>query len=235
MTIELFEVGGCVRDEILGKRSKDIDFSVEAPSFTAMREFLVHEGYEIFVETPQFLTIRARCPQHEVGYKGLTADFVLARKDGEYSDGRRPDEVTPGTIYDDLARRDFTMNAIAKSSDGTIIDPFDGRRDIDDRVIRCVGSARDRLLEDALRALRAVRFSITLGFFIADDVKSAIQSKEVIESLASVSVERRRDELNKAFRADSLRTFDLLAQLPASFRTACFSDGLRLESTLKGV
>jgi len=106
--IKLFEVGGHVRDGLLGIKSKDIDMAVEAPSWEAMREFVKHNTKKIFLEKEEFLTIRA------MGHDGLPKDFVLCRKDGAYSDGRRPDTVEAGTIFDDLARRDFTVNAIAK-------------------------------------------------------------------------------------------------------------------------
>lgn len=123
-SIKFYQVGGSVRDSFIGLKSKDIDYAVEAPSFDAMREAIKERGGEIFLETPQFLTIRANVP-------GMGAcDYVLCRKDGEYVDGRRPETVTAGTILDDLARRDFTMNAIAIAEDGTILDPFDGRKDI---------------------------------------------------------------------------------------------------------
>jgi tRNA nucleotidyltransferase (CCA-adding enzyme) len=141
--IELYEVGGCVRDSLLGIDSKDIDFTVIAPSYEDMREFLTDAGFEIFLETPEYFTIRARFPKvvtHDaiptrfVRTKKLpTADFVLARKEGAYSDGRRPDEVQMGTLLDDLSRRDFTMNAMARDRDGRLIDPFGGQQDVKER------------------------------------------------------------------------------------------------------
>ena len=159
--MKMYEVGGCVRDEILGIPSKDIDFSVvldeadmhtharrdggEINPFDLMVVKLQEMGFKIFLETPEHLTVRAQFPRgrtyndrgHDYGTN--TADFVLARKEGTYTDGRRPDKVEPGTLMDDLRRRDFTMNAIAKDSDGTLIDPCNGQRDIDLRVIRAFG------------------------------------------------------------------------------------------------
>ena len=112
--MHIYQVGGSLRDECLGRPCKDFDFSVEAPSYEAMREHLVQDGYTIFLEKPEYLTIRARFPKGHPQER-VCADFVLCRKDGFYSDGRRPDTVEPGTIYDDLARRDFTMNAMARA------------------------------------------------------------------------------------------------------------------------
>src|SRR5687768_7510936 len=118
MNIQFFQVGGSVRDELLGKQSKDIDYAVEAPSYGAMREAIVERGGEIFQENEAFLTVRAKVPT--LG----ACDYVLCRKDGTYDkDGRRPDFVEVGSLADDLARRDFTVNAMAKAEDGTLVDP----------------------------------------------------------------------------------------------------------------
>jgi tRNA nucleotidyltransferase (CCA-adding enzyme) len=97
MTIEYFKVGGFVRDAILGVKSKDIDYAVQAPSYEAMAADIVARGGKIFYEKPEYLTIRAKM-------NGEDADFVLCRKEGAYSDARHPDKVEPGTIDDDLAR-----------------------------------------------------------------------------------------------------------------------------------
>src|SRR4051812_36297006 len=113
MTVHLYEVGGHVRDSLLGIKSKDIDFAVEAESFMELFNWLNAQKFDIFLITEEYGTIRARFPKGHVN-AGLTADFVLCRKDGNYSDGRRPDSVSPGTIFDDLARRDFTVNAMAR-------------------------------------------------------------------------------------------------------------------------
>lgn len=234
MTVTLFEVGGCVRDSLLGIKSKDIDFAVEAESFDAMREYLEAEGFKIYVETPQYLTIRAKFPQHYKREKGATdADFVLCRKDGEYTDGRRPDTVVPGSLMDDLARRDFTVNAIARDLSGRIIDPFDGITDLKKGLLRCVGSAKERFTEDALRALRAIRFSITKGFKIDDDIKWALHSDWLPPLVAQVSTERRKDELMKCFYHDVDKTFMKIIALPDEMRWAIFSDGLWLKPTME--
>ena len=152
--IKYYMVGGAVRDKILGidpKYIKDIDYSVEAPSYEAMKTELLKRGLEMFPIKEDYMTIRGKL-------NGVAADFVLCRKDGHYSDGRRPDTVEIGTLYDDLARRDFTMNAIALDEDDNIIDPFDGRGDLHRGIIRCVGKATDRMREDSLRLIRAIRF-----------------------------------------------------------------------------
>jgi tRNA nucleotidyltransferase/poly(A) polymerase len=239
VTVTLYEVGGCVRDELLGVKSKDIDYTavvtgdVEHP-YAHLRRYLVDQGFTIFVETPQYLTIRAQFPKLNGQKRAVTADFVLARKDGEYTDGRRPDTVEAGTLFDDLKRRDFTVNAIAKDHElGLYIDPFGGQEDLKAGVLRCVGSAEDRLREDALRALRALRFAVTKGFVLDPELWIAMRSEWLPLLVAKVSAERRREELSKAFRHDTLETLFCLGQLPSDLKEAIFAGGLRLDATLK--
>src|SRR4051812_9903063 len=109
---KIYLVGGAVRDKIMNITPKDLDYSIECESFDAMRQYIIDRGGTIFLETPQYFTIRAKVP--ELG----AADFVLCRRDGMYKDNRRPETVEVGTIFDDLARRDFTMNAIAIDEQG---------------------------------------------------------------------------------------------------------------------
>lgn len=233
MTVTMWEVGGCVRDSLLGVESKDIDFAVEAPSFDAMREFLVEESFEIFLETPEYFTIRARFPREHDSHGHKSADFVLCRKDGEYVDGRRPDSVSHGTLHDDLRRRDFTVNAIAKSLSGELIDPFGGQVDLKKGLLRCVGSAKERFTEDALRALRAIRFSITKGFKMDDDIRHALHSDWLPPLVAKVSTERRKDELHKCFFHDVDKTLIKVVALPDEMREAIFTGGLWLRPTME--
>ncbi len=230
--IQLYKVGGCVRDELLGVHTKDIDYAVEAESFSAMREYLQDNKFEIFLETPQFLTIRARFPRdHE--HARLTADFVLCRKDGRSSNSRHPDSVTPGTIFDDLARRDFTVNAMARKADGILLDPHNGLVDLTDRVIRFVGDPDERIYEDALRVLRAVRFCITKGFQLDSDTADALKMSHVARLLTAVSTERIREELHKAFQANTLDTIELLTELRL-MKVLFIRQSLWLEPTMKG-
>jgi len=259
--MKMYLVGGACRDEIMGRASNDIDFTVvlEPSDFPApgtaviipdpyllMRQKLVDMGFKIFVESPEFLTIRAQFPKGEragivdssdirKGYKALTADFVLARKESDYSDGRRPDSVQVGTLEDDLRRRDFCMNAIAKDPDtGEFIDPFKGVQDINDGVIRAVGTALDRLTEDALRAVRALRFHVTLGFRIDHELMFAMQTVSVLDKIAGsqISDERIKDELNKMFKVNPVASIMAMNKFPA-LTTAMFNGRVNLEATLK--
>lgn len=234
MTVELFEVGGCVRDEIMGRKPNDIDYTCIAPSFEAMREFIENNGLKIAVESPQFFTIRAIAPKS--GFRGHRGglDFVWAREEGPYSDGRRPDWVKPGTLMTDLARRDFTFNAMAKSDTGEIIDPFNGRLDISNGVIRAVGDPKERMLEDSLRVLRALRFSVQLGFGFDPDLLDVLYDIEVNRALKNnVSAERKMDEINKMFKIDTIKTLRLLDRFWLA-RNAVFNDGqINLMATMK--
>lgn len=255
--MEMFEVGGCVRDELLGVKSKDIDFTVvlspdevtprktkkgtfvERTPFQVMDDELVRRGFKIFLRTPEFLTIRAQFPKFN-GHAGLvgaerrnlTADFVLARREGTYTDGRRPDSVEVGTLEDDLRRRDFTMNAIAKDGEGNLIDPFGGQKDIERKMIRAVGNPFDRFNEDALRMLRAVRFKVTKGFMLDHDIMAALHDKPLLEKLGNVSDERVMDEMNKMLRFDTLRTLRVLDDF-VDLRAVLFSGKVSLDATMK--
>ena len=226
MNVKLYLVGGYVRDRILGVKSKDMDFSVEAPSYAAMKAEIERRGGQIFLENPEYLTIRARVPEWGA------ADFVLCRKDGAYIDGRRPEDVEPGMLMDDLARRDFTMNAIAMTEDGEYIDPFHGQIDLADGFIRCVGSTDQRFAEDHLRMLRALRFAITKNMRLSSEIMTCLQDFYMVEKLHDVAVERVREEMLKCFHCDTLDTLRRLEELPL-VRDAIFAHGMWLKPTLE--
>ena len=233
MTVRLYEVGGCVRDELLGLTSKDVDFAVEAPSFQAMQEHIEAMGLKIFLSKPEFLTIRAGVPVgHELRARCRDADFVMCRKDGSYGNGRHPDVVEPGTLADDLARRDFTVNAIAKDPfTGEMFDPHGGQEDLKRRELIFVGDSMTRIREDGLRILRAMRFSLTKNLTIVEP--DVLNSAESFNLLRSVSTERVQQELDKMFVHNTLAALLLLEDYP-NVRDAVFSrKGLSLMATMK--
>jgi len=257
--MKMYLVGGAVRDEILGTSSKDYDYTVVLEDadlrllhngtghgnntpFSVMVFQLRKMGFKIFLETPEHFTVRAKFPKGHK-HERITADFVLARREGPYSDGRRPDFVEVGTLEDDLARRDFTMNAIAKDSDGNLIDPYNGQRDIEEGVIRAVGDPFERLEEDALRAVRALRFSVTkqfttpdnrkVPFFIDLNLQFAMESVSVLDAIRTkISDERIRDELSKMFRFDTVASLSALAKFP-ELTKAMFAGSVSLDATMK--
>lgn len=241
--MEMYLVGGIVRDMILGLKPKDHDFTVVLPpgtedAFEWMRYLLVSRGVEIFVETPEFLCIRGRFDKNDPEFPGIAADFVLARKDSAGSDGRRPDFVEPGTLVDDLARRDFTVNAMALTrgaSENILIDLFGGQEDLKNLNLRFVGDPMTRIREDALRVMRAYRFCVTKGFTFDYSTREAIENnmEEVSNLLSKISEERRADELSKMFSYDTVGSLNVLCGMDERLCAAIFAGRVRLDSTLK--
>jgi len=183
---EAYCVGGCVRDLLMGQTPEDWDIASSA---------LPEEICSVFEEFKLILTgIKHGTVTVLIDDKLL--EITTYRIDGNYPDNRHPENVEfTRSLEQDLARRDFTMNAIALSSGGEIIDCFNGRADIKNRVIRCVGDPAERFREDALRILRALRFSAVLGFAIDEVTSQAIFSEA--HRLSYISAERIRTELTK--------------------------------------
>lgn len=218
--IKAYLVGGAVRDRLLGIESNDLDYAVEASSYEEMVAWIRERGGKIFLEKPEYWTVRAQLPDKSA------ADYILCRKDGQYSDGRRPDSVEPGTLLDDLARRDFTVNAMAFDEDtNSYIDPFNGKKDLEMKWLECVGSAGDRFSEDALRMLRAIRFAITKDFDLSRSVHNALKHEPLLDKLRdNISLDRKRDELRKCFKHNTLLTLEILS-IYDGISKACFQDG----------
>lgn len=174
---------------------------------------LVHEGFEIFLVTPDCYTIRAKFPE---GYKYQgVADFVMARKEVGYVPGTRTPIVEPGNLYDDLSRRDFTVNAMAKDPDtGEIIDYFYGKHDITNALIRTPLDPVTTFDDDPLRILRAIRFAVTKRFTIEQTTWQAMVLYDYDSKMPVVSEERIREELIKCFRCNTIRTLTYLDYLP---------------------
>ncbi|MGN0670544.1 MAG: CCA tRNA nucleotidyltransferase [Oscillospiraceae bacterium] len=183
---EAYIVGGCVRDGIMGKTAHDYDITTSAEPSETERVFADCRVVETGIKHGTVTVL----------FKGMSVEITTFRVDGDYPDGRHPENVAfSRNLEDDLARRDFTMNAIAYSPRRGIIDIFGGEADIKSRVIRCVGEPEKRFSEDALRVMRALRFSAVLGFDIEESTKSALLLKK--ETLAKVSKERIFSELKQ--------------------------------------
>lgn len=239
--MELFEVGGHVRDGLLGIESKDVDFAVvmdpvEEPmtAFSKMKHLLEDQGFKVFLETPDCFTIRAKFPEDHV-HSGV-ADFVMARKELGYVEGTRRPIVEVGTLQDDLDRRDFTVNAMARSLNGELIDPFNGARDLRDMILRTPLDAAMSFNDDPLRIIRALRFAVTKSFGFSDQIIHAIKAFDH-RLMVVVSDDRIREELHKMFKHDtfnSLRVLNLLQEWnPMLFANIILRDHFWLEPTNK--
>jgi poly(A) polymerase len=239
----LFKVGGCVRDKILGVHSKDIDFTfvlddlnqTVEQGFEQMTIWLESEGFKIFLSTPDCFTIRAKFPEGHK-HEGLVADFVMARKEIGYIQGTRKPILELGKLEDDLIRRDFTLNALAEDEEGRIIDLFDGQKDLRDGILRTPLDPEITMMDDPLRILRALRFSVTKGFGISFKIWDAMAQPEILEKLkTTVSVERMREEIFKMMKHNTPLSLRLLHTVEESyipgFLDLVFSKGMWLKPT----
>lgn len=181
-------VGGCVRDVLMGKQPKDIDVTTNAFPWEVQKLF------------PRHVDTGLKHGTVTVMENGEGFEVTTYRIDGKYEDGRHPTEVTYTTsLTEDLSRRDFTMNAIAYDPiTEEYSDPFHGREDIQNGIIRAVGSPKARFMEDPLRVMRGLRFSIKYGFMIEENTKKAMLDPEVLQKLSDcISKERITEEMRK--------------------------------------
>jgi tRNA nucleotidyltransferase/poly(A) polymerase len=243
--MKIFLVGGAVRDSLLGVKSNDLDYVVviEEPNlslqggYNRMKQYMLDEGFDIFLETPEMVTIRGRFP---VGHKneGITGDFVLARKEVGYEEGTRRPILELGTLTDDLSRRDFTINAMAEDDEGNLIDLFGGLKDLEDKVLRTPLDPRITFMDDPLRLIRGIRFSITKDFRLSESVKRAMGDPDILDKLQNVvSQERIREEFLKMFKHDSIETINTLSWMDISYCTGiikiCFGGDMWLKPTFE--
>ena len=235
---EAYVVGGCVRDSILGRTPDDWDIT------TSAKPEQVKELFYRTVDTGlQHGTVTVLMEKE--GYEVTTY-----RVDGEYEDGRHPKEVTfTASLEEDLKRRDFTINAMAYNPSRGLVDLFGGMEDIDRKIIRCVGDPLERFTEDALRIMRAVRFSAQLGFTIEDETRKAL--KVLAPNLKHVSAERIQTELVKllvsphpdylrvayeaGIIAEFLPEFDVCMETPQNTPYHCYTVGEHILHSLNYV
>ncbi len=196
---EAYAVGGCVRDSILKRNPDDWDITTNA------RPEQVKEIFKRTIDTGiQHGTVTVMVDK--TGYEVTTY-----RIDGEYEDGRHPKSVEfSSELVEDLKRRDFTINAMAYNEKDGLRDEFGGISDIRKGMVRCVGSPEERFTEDALRMMRAVRFSAQLGFAIHRETLAAI--KKLAPNIKKVSMERIQVELIKTLMSDKPETVELFAE-----------------------
>jgi tRNA nucleotidyltransferase/poly(A) polymerase len=241
---QIFKVGGCIRDKFLGVDSKDIDFTfvlddlsgTVEDGFKIMTDWMTERGFEIFLSTPDCFTIRAKFPKDHQ-FTGLVADFVMARKEVGYTEGTRRPILELGTLEDDLLRRDFTVNALAEDIDGNLIDLFGGIEDLKVGILRTPMDAMVTMMDDPLRILRALRFTITKDFVMSDDIWEAMKQPNILKKLEqTVSSQRIREEIDKMMRFNTTRSFRLLMdvdEIIPGFLELIFKDGMWLMPTFK--
>ena len=243
--MKIYLVGGKVRDNLLGVKSNDMDYVMvlddisvtPEEGFKTMESYMIEKGFKIFLSVPEMYVIRAKFPENHKN-KGLTADFSLSRKELGYEpDSRRP-KLVLGTLEDDLLRRDFTVNAMAEDEDGNIIDPFNGRKDLKRMVLETPLPSLITFNDDPLRLIRSLRFNITKGFTLSSEIERAMDNEGVINKFkAVVSQERVREELEKMFKHDTIKTIQLLSRVSQALipeiLEICFSNGMWLKPTTK--
>jgi poly(A) polymerase len=190
----LYLVGGPVRDALLGRKVADLDFATDATPPTIKSLLRKAGAQSIYAVGEKFGTIGGI-------FETSTVEITTYRSEA-YSEGSRKPSVEFGTsLQGDLARRDLTINAMALDlHTGEVIDPYRGQADLAERIVRAVGTAAERFLEDPLRLMRAVRFSAQLAFEIAPDTARAI--RDVSPSLATISRERVAQEMNRILTSD---------------------------------
>ncbi len=180
---EAYAVGGCVRDMLLSREVNDYDVTTSA----------MPEEIKMCFKDLRCIETGIKHGTISVIVDGEIIEITTYRIDGKYTDNRHPETVEfTKNLKDDLKRRDFTINAMAYDGNGIVIDCFEGKKDLQNKIIRCVGDAKTRFREDALRILRALRFSAKLGFEIEKDTKKAIFSEKKL--LLNIAAERIREE-----------------------------------------
>lgn len=190
---QFFVVGGAVRDYLCGQAPHDVDAATDATP-SQMAAVADKAGVPVDFKAADFGTV-------VFGTGSSRFEVTTFRKESGYTDGRHPDRISKASsIEEDLARRDLTVNAMAMDAHGHLVDPFGGASDLKAGTIRAVGNAQDRISEDAIRALRAMRFGAKLGFSVDTNLIAACGSAD----LSSVSKERIRSEMDQIFFSDNV-------------------------------
>lgn len=220
---KFYIVGGYVRDKLLGKKSNDIDYiailkdnistsmneSIDV-LYDQMCDCLLQNNHIIFQKYPQTFCVKAKNKSNNE-----VADFVLARKEIAYELNSREPQVVMGTLYDDLMRRDFTINALALDPDtNEIIDVCGGLDDLKLGILKTPIDPNITLLDDPLRVIRGLRFKVTLNFAIEENFMSAINNPNIWDKFSKViSADRIRNELDKMFAYNTIETLNILYEI----------------------
>lgn len=216
-------VGGYVRDKLLSRENNDIDYVITINTdkliksdlngldhFQLLHNYLTSNNYTIIQTKPEHLCIKAK----NLITKQVN-DFVLARKDISYPPDSRLPVVAPGTLYDDLMRRDFTINTLALNvATNNIVDVCGGQDDLLNGILRTPLDSKITLLEDPLRVLRGFRFSVVLDFTLSEDFMDTVKDSAIWNKFCLVvNHDRIREELNKMFAHDIGKTLGVLQKI----------------------
>lgn len=189
---DVYAVGGCVRDHLMGRPPSDWDLATSA----------LPQDIQTIFQSEKVIPTGIKHGTVTVLSQGKSVEITTFRIDGKYTDSRHPSDVTfSKDILQDLSRRDFTVNAMAYNPKSGLIDPFGGKSDLEHRIIRTVGSPKERFSEDALRIMRAIRFAATLNFEIEENTHTALFSCR--DLLSDIAAERIAAELNKTLFAEN--------------------------------
>ncbi len=238
MSYKTYLTGGAVRDQLLGLKSKDLDyvfvfddpkqFTSADEAFKEMERIIVSEGGEIYLSTPDCYTIR-----YKDGVTGEAKDIVLARKETSYIPGTRKPVVELGTLWDDMIRRDAKINAMAIDENGKIVDYFGGKEDLKNMILDTPADPIITFNLDQLRLIRFFRFMVTKNFRTTDEILDIITNFDYVNNFKHVSEERIREELYKCFKHDTYKTLTLLASFPKLENYIFTKTNLWLLPTLK--
>jgi tRNA nucleotidyltransferase (CCA-adding enzyme) len=214
-----YKVGGCIRDKLLGKKHNDTDFTVISPDgvdlIYVLEKYLHERGFVTVIIIPECLTIKTKFVSvtelvfpFEV-MKGNIYDFNITRKEIEYDFKSRVPKMSIGNLFDDLQRRDFTINSLAQDKNGKILDYFNGVNDINNKIIRTTIDPEISMQQDPLRILRAIRFSITLDLTIEDSLSKIIEEFDY-SHMNIIPLNKILKELKLSFNHDSFKTLKML-------------------------
>ncbi|MBT3980182.1 MAG: CCA tRNA nucleotidyltransferase [Bacteriovoracaceae bacterium] len=222
--MNIYYVGGTVRDQLLNLKPKDVDLACEVDSFEEMKKYVLKNSSKIFLEKPEFGTIRY------LNLKGEPQDISLCIKSRSVDSG----SYQIGSIAEDLANRDFTINAIARNIETSVLhDPLGGQNDLKTKTIKCCNSPAKTFGDDPVRIIRALRFKLQFGFSFDHSIAQYFTNSSSFDDLKLPHSERVRAELDKCFKISPIGVFLEVEKINHAFLRVLFSNhGLKVGISL---
>ena len=227
-----YKVGGCIRDKLLNLQHKDIDFVVVGMNINSLQSYLIDRGFVIIKIFHECLTIKTKfLSDTEIDFpfkliRNNIYDFNVGRKDLEYNNSTRVPKICVGSLYDDMYRRDFTINSLAEDANGNIIDYFNGISDINNKVVKTIIDPNISVEQDPLRILRGIRFAITLNFILDEKLEAAINNFNYT-LMNKITTDKIIRELKLCFSHNTLATLRLLNKFN-NLETYLFDNNIKL-------